>query len=157
MIAQAQVMITLRPWLGAPLMQAVDDVIGEITARLNGFSMHRDEELALALDSKLFQAVRQATQGSMLVCLEDGSYVRVRLEDFSAMADELMLLVFQEFPADSRHLVYLQQYALKHSSLSALRMLYTRFQAFQTPKELEAIASVARSCYPPFRWRQWLN
>jgi len=157
MIAQAQVMVTLRPWLGAPLMQAVDGVIREIAGRLNGFSIHRDDELAHTLDSMLFQAVREATQGKMLIALEDGSFVRVRLEDFSAMADELMLLVFQEFPADGRHLAYLQQYALKHSSLSALRMLYTRFQEFQTPQELEAIASVARSCYPPFRWRQWLD
>ncbi len=157
MIAQAQVMVTLRPWLGAPLMQAVDGVIREIAGRLNGFSIHRDDELARTLDSMLFQAVREATQGKMLIALEDGSFVRVRLEDFSAMADELMLLVFLEFPADSRHLLFLRQYSMEHASLSALRVLYTRFSALQTGEELAAIASVARACYPPFRWRDWLE
>ena len=50
---------------------------------------------------KDIRAVREATQGKMLIALEDGSFVRVRLEDFSAMADELMLLAFQEFPKDT--------------------------------------------------------
>ena len=157
MIAQSQVIITLRPWLGAPLMQALDPLMGDIAARLNGFSIRREENLAQELDSLLFRAVRQSTQGRMLAQLEDGTFVRIRLEDFSAMADELMLLVFLDFPADSAHLVFLRDYSMRRASLSALRALYTKFAQMQTPQELEAIASVAKSCYPAFRWREWLK
>ena len=158
MVAQGQVMIVLMPWLGAPLLEALWPLAGDIAALLSGFSICRPEEdLAGKLDSMLFCAVRQQTRGSMLVQVEDGTLVRVRLEDFAAMADELMLLAFEELPVDSRHLICLRDYSMRHASLSALRALYTRFAPLQSPQELAAIASVARSCYPAFRWRGWLT
>lgn len=157
MIAQSQVMIVLQPWLGVPLLQALEPLMPQIASRLNGFSIRREEPLAQELDSLLFRSVREATRGQMLAQLEDGTFVRIRLEDFSAMADELMLLVFLDFPTDSAHLIFLRDYSMRCASLSALRALYTKFAQMQTPQELEAIASVAKSCYPAFRWREWLK
>ena len=158
MIAQAQVMIVLRPWLGGSLMAALPALPGEIAARLSGFSMERDaERMAKEMDSLLFRAVRYATGGSMLAQMDDGGYVRIRLEDFADMADELMLLVFDEFPTDSRHFLFLRDYSMRHPSLSALRALYTRFGSFQSAQELAAIAAVAKDCYRPFRWQSWLR
>ena len=157
MIAQAQVIATLRPWLGVPLTQALDPLLSDVTTRLNGFSIRREDRMADTLDSLLFRAAHQATQGKMLAQLEDGTFVRIRLEDFSAMADELMWLIFQEFPVDEPHLLFLREYSMAHASLSALRALYTRFAPLQTAAELVAIASVVKSCYPPFRWREWLR
>ncbi len=157
MVSQAQVMIALRPWLGGPLLEALAPAVRDIAGRLNGFSIGgKQDGLAGELDSLLFRAVRDATGGSMLIALDDGTFVRARLEDFSAMADELMLLPFSELPADEAHLALLREYSLRHPSLSALRALYTRFAPLQTPQELSAIASVAKSCYPAFRWREWL-
>ena len=158
MVAQAQVMIALAPWLGEPLMAALPELPGEIAQRLSGFSMERDgETMAKSLDSLLFRAVHFATGGSMLAQMADGGFVRIRLEDFADMADEMMLLVFEEFPVDSRHFLFLRDYSMRMASLSALRVLYTRFGAFQSAQELAAIASVAKSCYRPFRWRSWLG
>ena len=158
MVSQAQVMIVLKPWLGGPLLEALTPTVREIAGRLNGFSLGGSRDgLAEELDSLLFRAVRQATDGRMLIALEDGTWVRVRLEDFAAMADELMLLPFLELPTDEKHLQYLRDYSMRHPSLSALRALYTRFAPLQTPEELAAIASVAKSCYPAFRWREWLQ
>ena len=158
MVSQAQVMIVLKPWLGGPLLDALTPTVREIAGRLNGFSIwgNRDD-LAGEIDSLLFRAVREATGGRMLIALEDGTWVRSRLEDFAAMADELMLLPFLELPVDERHLQYLREYSMHHPSLSALRALYTRFAPLQTGEELSAIASVAKSCYPAFRWREWLK
>ena len=158
MISQAQVRQVLTPWLGGPLLNALEPVTGDIAGRLNGFSIHRGaDDLAGELDSLLFRAVRGATEGSMLVQLPDESFVRVHVEDFAVMADELMLLPFRDFPTDGEHLQFLRDYSLRHASLSALRALYTRFGAQQSPKELAAIVSVVKSCYPPFRWREWLK
>ena len=150
-------MIVLRPWLGAPLLQALTPLMGDIAARLNGFSFGHGDGLARELDSLLFREARSATGGTLLARLDDGTYVRMRLEDFSDMADELMLLPFLELPVDSRHLICLRDYSMRHPSLSALRALYTRFSSLQSPQELRAIASVIRSCYPPFRWQGWLD
>ena len=158
MVSQAQVMITLKPWLGGPLLEALTPTVRQIAGRLNGFSIWGSrDDLAGELDSLLFCAVREATGGNMLIGLEDGTWVRSRLEDFAAMADELMLLPFLELPVDEKHLRYLREYSMSHPSLSALRALYTRFSPLQTPEERKAIASVAKSCYPAFRWREWLK
>ena len=158
MVSQAQVMIVLRPWLGGPLLEALAPTVREIAGRLNGFSIGGGRDgLAGELDSLLFRAVRQATGGNMLIALDDGTWVRSRLEDFAAMADELMLLPFLELPADGRHLQYLRDYSMRFPSLSALRALYTRFASLQSEEELSAIASVVKSCYPAFRWREWLS
>ena len=158
MIAQAQVMIVLKPWLGAPLLDALHPLMGEIAGRLSGFSIRGNgDDLTEELDNLLFGAVRDVSRGKMLAQLDDGTYVRIRLEDFFAMADELMFLAFAEFPIDPPHFLYLREYSMRHASLSALRALYTRFSAMQTPQELETLASVAKSCYPAFRWREWLE
>ncbi|MBQ6961837.1 MAG: hypothetical protein IJP78_12740 [Clostridia bacterium] len=158
MVSQAQVMIVLRPWLGGPLLEALAPTVREIAGRLNGFSFGDGRDgLAGELDSLLFRAVRQATGGSMLIALDDGTWVRSRLEDFAAMADELMLLPFLELPVDEEHLQSLRDYSMRYPSLSALRALYTRFASLQTREELAAIASVAQKCYPAFRWREWLQ
>lgn len=159
MIAVAQVEIALQPWLGARLSRALAPCMEEIAGLLNSYSAHRAPPDALAhrLDSLLFCAVREQTGGSMLALLPDGGFVRIQVEDFATMADELLLLVFQQFPVDSFHLLLLRDYSLRQSSLSALRVLYTRFSALQTPGELETIASVARACHPAFRLRGWLD
>lgn len=158
MISQAQVMMMLEPWLGARLTQALMPVMADIASRLNAYSPRQEiDALAKEIDSLLFRSVHQATRGQMLIQLPEGDWVRVRLEDFSVMADELLLPVFDEFPVDQAHLSLLRAYSMHHASLSALRALYTRFAYLQTDAELDAIASVAKSCYPPFRWRQWLG
>ncbi len=158
MIAQSQVIITLRPWLGPYLTETLSPLMADLAVRLNGFSVKRDiGQMTDELDRLLFNAVRVATRGALLILLEDGTWVRVRLEDFAAMADELMLLPFMELPADESHLHELRDYSMHHPSLSALRALYTRFACLQTREELNAIASVAKSCYPAFRWREWLE
>ena len=157
MIARAQVENTLRPWLGTALTSALDAQMDALTVWLNAFSLRADpERLAGEMDSLLFCAIRDATRGTMLARLPDDTWVRIRVEDFSAMADELMGLVFARFPADAAHLQFLRDYSLRCSSLSALRTLYTRFQALQTKEELATIATVAKGCYPPFRLRGWL-
>lgn len=158
MISQAQVRQILTPWLGSPLLNALDPLTADITGRLNGYSIRRGtDNLVDELDSLLFRGVRGATEGNMLAQLPDGTFVRVQVEDFAVMADELMFLCFREFPNDGEHLQFLRDYSLRHASLSALRALYTRFGAQQSPKELSAIVSVVKSCYPPFRWREWLK
>ena len=88
MIAQAQVIFTLRPCLGPYLTETLAPQMAEICGRLNAYSLKQEiGRLADDLDRLLFNAVRVATRGSLLVLLDDESWVRVRLEDFTTMAD----------------------------------------------------------------------
>lgn len=158
MITQAQVMEVLTPWLGVELTGFLAQTAQDLGRMLNAYTVKQDiRPLAREIDSLLFRAVHGATRGRMLIPLPDGTWVRVRVEDFSVMTDELLLLAFNDFPVDQQHLSWLREYSMTEASLSALQALYTRFSPLQTQAELDAIASVARSCYPPFRWRHWLG
>ena len=158
MISPAMVDALLQPWLGPGLCEALFPLIEEITARLCDYTGSTPPDALNAwLDSTLFRAVHAETKGKMLIPLPDGGMVRVRVEDFAVMADELMYLPFAALPVNAGSFALLQDYSMRASSLSALKVLYTRFAAMQTPEELEAIASVARNCHPAFRLRGWLD
>lgn len=156
MISAAMVDALLQPWLGPGLCETLFPLIEEITARLCTYTGYAPpDKLAAWLDSALFQAVRRETKGKMLVPLPDGGMVRVQVDDFAVMADELMYLPFSALPVDARGFSLLRDYSMRASSLSALRVLYTRFAGMQSPEELKAIAAVAKSCYPAYRLRNW--
>lgn len=157
MIAFAQIASTLQPWLGNDLLRCMDDTLRDIHVHLCGYSTRHDPAESMEwIDRKLFFAIKQATDGRFLMQLPDNTWVRIRLEDIAAMADEVMYLLFDTFPADPWHKEFLQAFSLRVSSLSALRVLYTKMAHLQTEEELFAIARVIRECYPAFRWRQWL-
>lgn len=159
MVTLAQVAQLLQPWLGDALLSAAPRLCAEAQRRLNETAEQPDalKTLAQGLDSLLYLSVRDLTEGRMIVRLADGSCVRVRVSDFPMMADDLMYLLFGRFPLDARHLMLLRDYSMRMESLSAIRALYTRFSAYETPQELCALARIARSCHPPFRWRAWLE
>lgn len=157
MIATSQVMAALQPWLGPRLAAWMAPLMEEMAVKMNGYSSRKKPDvLRDELDSLLFQALRHFTRGTMLAEISDGSWIRIQVEDIAMMADELMLLIFQQFPVDSHHLLLLREYSMGQASLAALKILYTHFAPLQSPDELEAIASVIRACHPAFRWREWL-
>lgn len=158
MIAKAQVIAALTPWLGPELALRLDDRLEKLTGWLNSWTPRQDiASLAQRIDSLLFLAVREETRGCMLIPLPDGTSVRVTLEDFAAMADDALYPLFCEMPAEAAYLLILREYAMTVSSLSALKAQYLRFDEFQTAAEKAAIASFVKKCYPPSRWRDWLE
>lgn len=158
MIAFSQVAAVLQPWLGNDLLRQMDEIIRDIHVHLCGYSTRHDpQETVEWIDRKLFMAIRQVTAGRFLMQLPDDSWVRIRMDDVAAMTDEVMFLLFDTFPADEFHKQFLQQFSMRQSSLSALRVLYTKMAHLQTEEELSAIARVIRDCYPPFRWYAWMK
>lgn len=158
MVAVAQVEIALQPWLGARLSRELFPLMEWIAGKMNAYTgAASPDALAAGIDSALFQEVRRVTRGTMLAQLPDDTLVRIRVEDFAVMTDDLMYLLFSSFPADESHFRLLQDYSMRVSSLAALRALYTRFAAMQTPEELRVLAEVARKCHPAFRLRGWLD
>lgn len=158
MIALAQIAAVLHPWLGDDLLRKLDKTIGDIHVHLCGYSTRHDpQETVEWIDRKLFMAIKTATDGRFLLQLPDETWVRIRLDDIAAMADEVMFVLFDTFPADEGHKQFLQAFSMRQASLSALRVLYTKMAHLQTAEELGAIERVIRECYAPFRWYAWLN
>ena len=50
----------------------------------------------------------------------------------------------------------IKDFSLRQQSLSALKVLYTKYQSFQSEEELQAIARLVRSLYPRERYSWWL-
>ncbi|MBQ4434468.1 MAG: hypothetical protein II879_00100 [Clostridia bacterium] len=159
MIELERVAQTLQPWLGDELVRRMPRIMTEAQRRLSTFTVGRDDlsQLFHSLEGLIYTAVRRETDATFLVTLPDQSRVRMEMDDFAVIADELMWLLFEQFPIDARHLMLLRDYSVNVSSLSAIRALYTRFQEYETIDELKALRRVVRGSYPAFRWQNWLD
>ena len=159
MVSEQQVYHLLSPWLGSALLQVRPQIVKETQKRLNAFVSARDKaaDLRNSLEGFLYSSVRDATEGDLRILLDSGSVVRMEAEDFPMLADELLYLIFDQFPTDAHHLMLLRDYSLRENSLSAIRALYLRFADYETEEERKTLARVARESHPAFRWRGWLQ
>jgi hypothetical protein len=101
-------------------------------------------------------SLRRFTMGTMRVFLDDGSEVRIRTSDFQMLTDDVIGVLMDSLSPYSVNFELLKSYSLQSPSLSALRVLYTKYQAFQSPEELQAIARTIRTCHIRERYMAWL-
>lgn len=149
----------LRPWLGSDFVAENAQLMERLAFRLTHFTPGRNTlpQAAQEIDTALFMAVRDGTGGRMILRLDDGRHMRVKVDDFTVMADELMYLLMQGMKRDEQSFLAVRDYSVRQGSLSALRALYLDYQAFQTDEEWRTVARVIKTCHPPFRWRGWLT
>lgn len=154
-----QTAATLRPWLGSDFVAANAELMARLAFRLTHFTVGRDNlpKAAQDIDTALFMAVRDATGGRMILRLDDNRHMRVKVDDFAIMADELLYLLMHGLPRDEKSFLAVREYSVRHGSLAALRALYLDYQAFQTDEEWRTVERVIKTCHPPFRWRGWLT
>lgn len=148
----------LSAWLGSALLRVRPQIVTETLRRLNAFVPARDRSADLrdSLEGLLYTSVRDATDGDLCVLLDDGSVVPMEQGDFPILADELMYLIYEQFPTDAHHLMLLREASLREHSLSAIRALYLRFSDYETAEERRTLARIARQAHPAFRWKAWL-
>jgi len=147
----------LHPWVGSYLLDST--TLAEDTADvLRSYAPYKEDlqKLCKRLDSFLFMTMRRYTMGSMLVFLDDGAEVRMRTSDFPLLTDDALGVLMESLSPYSVNFELLKSYSLQQPSLSALRVLYTRYQAFQSQEELRAIARTVRTCHPLERYMSWL-
>lgn len=158
MVSKDQVTGLLSAWLGSALLRVRPQIVSETVRRLNGFVSARDRAANLrdSLEGLLFTSVRDATDGDLCVLLDDGTVVPMEQGDFPILADELMYLVYEQFPTDAHHLMLLREASLREHSLSAIKALYLRFSDYETEDERRTLARIARQAHPAFRWKAWL-
>ncbi len=149
----------LRPWLGGDFLDRQDRLVERINMKLTHFNPQRDslQQRAQELDSLMFMAVREDTKGRMILLLDSGQYMRIRVEDFAVLADELLYLLLRSLPKNDENFRLIRDYSMRQGSLSALRALYADYLPFQTEEELRVLKRLITTCHPPFRWRGWLE
>ena len=156
MIAPAQVLAILIPWVGSSLSDPLFPAAEKISVRLSGYSLRRSpEEEREFVRQRVFESVFRLTGGSLLVFPSPGQQVTMCPDDFDTIADEIMFLLFDTFPADMLHLRVLEEYAERTGSLSALRKIYVSFGSLISVGERAALKRVILG-FPAFRL-YWLN
>ncbi|MBR6707288.1 MAG: hypothetical protein IKI84_11515 [Clostridia bacterium] len=156
MIAVAQVLSILIPWVGPSLSDLLFPTAERICVRLSGYSSKRSpEDDRDFVRQHVFESVYRLTGGSLLVFPSPGQEVTMCPDDFDTIADEIMFLLFDTFPADTLHLRILQEYAERTGSLSALRKIYVSFGGMLSGGEMAALKRVILG-FPAFRL-YWLT
>jgi len=147
----------LHPWVGSYMLESTP--LSEETADvLRSYAPYKEDLLKLCkrLDSFLFMALRRYTTGTMRVYLDSGREARIRMADYPLLTDDVLGVLMDSLSPYSVNFELLKNYSMQQPSLSALRVLYTRYQSFQTAEELAAIARTVRTCHPRERYVSWL-
>lgn len=159
MIAPESVRQALKPWLGSAFLGAQQALCGQLAMMLFAFRPRRDNlaRLQQEMDNLLFMAVREATQARMALEMDNGQLIRLRIADFTLMADELLYLLFEQLDRTEANQALIREYSMRSGSLSALRALYLLYRGLQSREENDTIRRVITTCHEPWRFRHWID
>lgn len=156
-IKEARVRTVLLPQLGT---QTIDQtaLAEQTTQILRDFAFRHQslEELTKQLTDTIFSALYTHLGPRMTLTLDSGRQIRVHMAEIPDLADSLLGVLFDSFPDSEATLSLLRDYALRATSLSAMRALLTRFSAVQSPEEQAILRRIIRDNYPPERYEDWL-
>lgn len=159
MIAPETIAQTLVPWLGSDFLNQQEGLCAEAAWLMHTWQPQKDslQRLAAQLNDLLFLGVRDFTKGRLALLMDNGQLIKLRLDDFTRMADELLFLLLDTLAVIPYHQAVIREYAMRSGSLSALRALYLKYRGLQTPEETDTLRRVITSCHEPWRYRQWLD
>ena len=150
---------TLSPWLGGGFIAQNAALMERIAFKISQFDRRRGslQQMAQDVDTQLFMAVREQTGGRMILLMDTGQHIRLRLEDFALMADEVMYLLMAELPVDQQTFLMIREYSMRQGSLAALKALWLHYGAFQSEAEYRTVERIIKGSHPAFRWQRWLT
>ena len=158
-VTAEQVAQALRPSLGSAVLEQIDafPVITYTRAAAAELRTRIGKELAQRVESYLFDTLYGYLGDDMTVKTDSGELRRIRMRELPQLADDVMGVLFDSMQVYSITYTKLKDYSLHAGSLSAMRVLYQKFDAFQPPEEKELIARIIRDNYPPERYAAWLK
>ena len=156
-VVQEAVAQAVTPLLGTMLVQSCP-IVDDLTEALRNYAPYRQdlEEFRDELENTLLRLLGRYTHGSMLVIADNYQPVRLGRERLRCITDEVMGVLFESLTPFSANFIKLNDYSLRVQSLSALRVLVTRYTSYYTQADLRFIARMIRSIYPPQCYQGWL-
>jgi exonuclease VII large subunit len=149
---------TLKPWLG-PLFLMSTPLSQELTYRMMQYSPVREnfDQLREKLEKHILVQINKLTHASMCIMVENYKTKRLTLRDIECMTDDLMGLMFDSLTPLKSNFEKLNEYALQHESLSALRVLYQKYASSFSEEEYAFMIQMIKNLYPKERYREWLT
>lgn len=157
-ITTYSVKCVLRPYLGSDLVDGTP-IAEEAAHVLRSYAPYRDtlEDLAQRLSNVLFDGLYSVLGPRMTVRLDGGELIRIRMQDLPDVADAVMGALFDSMTVYSVNFQTLKDYSLRTGSLSAMRVLYQKYDDFQSKEEKALMARIIRDNHPPFLYESWLK
>lgn len=148
----------LRPRVGSDMVDGTD-IVERVAHTLRSYAPYRDtlEDLADQISNVLFDCLYAVLGPSMTVRLDGNRLTRIRIHDLPDLADDVLGVYFESMPVYSVSYTTLKDYSLRTGSLNAIRVLYQRYDAFQSPEEKALMARIVRDRFPKERYSAWLE
>lgn len=126
--------------------------------------LHQYAPSCMTLDA-MFQKVKECIFGDlydalgpgMVLTLESGVRLRLRLKDVDTLADAALGVLLDALPADQLPLTFLRPYALESGLLCAMRVLLQRYGSVLPSMEREMLGRIVRENHPADRYASWLE
>ena len=121
----------LQPWLGTMVLSQ-SAIVEDVTFHLGAYAPYRQtlEDIAQKIESYLLKKINRSTNRSMMITLDNYQTHRLTLQDLNWMSDDVMGILFDTLTPFTAHFPKLNDYAIHNESLSAMRVLYLKYQKF---------------------------
>ncbi len=106
---------------------------------------------------RIFGDLYEALGPGMVLTLETGIRLRLRLKDVDTLADAALGVLLDALPANLLPLTVLRAYALDSGLLSPLRVLLQRYGSVLPSMEREMLQRIVRENHPADRYSDWLQ
>ena len=158
MIEAWHVREVLRPRFGSALMEE-PGVTDMIVALLNSYASYKDTfaDMALRVEDTLFNMLYDHLGPSMTVRMDNSGTRRIRTSELKDASDDVMGLLFDQMKVYSVNYESIHSYCIESGSVSAMRVLYTRFRDFLPDSERRIIARIIHDSRPNEEWESWLD
>lgn len=157
-ISTYNVKCALRPYLGSDMVDATP-IAEEAAHALRSYAPYKEtlEDLALRVANALFDVLYSVLGPRMTIRLDNGDLVRIRMDDLPFLADAVLGVMFDGMTVYSVNFQNLKDYSLRTGSLSAMRVLYQKYDDFQSQEEKDLMARIIRDNHPRERYATWLK
>jgi len=157
-IRPEDVFAALEPMLGTQFLAATP-LCGDAADCLSRYapSCMTLNDMYLKVREVIFGDLYAALGQGMVLTLESGVRLRLRLKDIDTLADEALGLLLDVLPGDQLPLTFLRPFALESGLLCAMRVLLQRYGAVLPAMEREMLIRIVKENHPADRYAAWLK
>ena len=115
------------------------------------------EDMYARVKECIFGCLYDTLGQGMVLTLENGVRLRLRLKDVDTLADAALGVLLDALPGAQLPLEFLRGYALDSGLLCAMRVLLQRYGAVLPSMEREMLGRIIRENHPADRYSSWLE
>ena len=157
-INAADVRAALEPMLGTSFVHATP-LCADAAEVLSLFapSCMTLEDMFLKVKDCIFGELYEALGPGMVLTLESGVRLRLRLRDVDTLADTALGVLLDALPASVIPLETLRSFALQTGYLCGMRVLLQRYGTVLPRMERDMLVRIVKENHPADRYAAWLE